>query len=139
MNQAEQVIIPFQKNKKKRDLRLHLNGPVLLGNLSKHLDAIGKIEKELEDSIVEHITESIDPETGEVTQTSYTSTKLDKETIAVYHTRINARKLQLDVGLKMLNKVMPDLKAVETLDDIANASERALRHFAMAAAEGTTQ
>jgi hypothetical protein len=136
---SQTVIIPFKKNKAVKDLRTHLDGPGLLGNLVKHLDAIGKIEVELEQSIKEHSREEIDESTGEVSLITWTSTTLDKETIAVYHTRINARKLQLDVGLKMLNKVMPDLKAVETLDDIANASERALKHFAAAAAEGTVE
>jgi hypothetical protein len=129
------VIIPFKKNKAVADLRTHLDGPVLLGKLATHLQAIEDIEKELEDSVHDQVYESIDPETGEVNQVAYSSTKLDKETIAVYHTRMNARKLQIDTTLKMLNKVMPDLKAIETTDDIANATERALRAFATAASE----
>lgn len=132
---SQSVIIPFKRNKAVADLRTHLDGPVLLGRLAIHLNAIDKIEQELEASIVEQFSESKDPETGEVTQISYTSTKLDKETIAVQHTRINARKLQIDTTLKMLNKVMPDLKAIEVNDDIANAAERALRAFASAASE----
>ena len=131
----QSVVVPFQRGKAVNDLRTHLDGPVLLGTLDKHLQAISKIEEELENSIKTYTREEIDEQTGDVTEISYTSTTLDKETIAVYHTRINARKLQLDVGLKMLNKVMPDLKAIETTDDIANSTERALRAFAQAAAE----
>ncbi len=129
------VITPFQRNKKVIDLRTHLNGPVLLGRLGTHLDAIEQIEKELESSVKLMHREEINSETAEVTRIEYTSTTLDKETIAVYHTRINARKLQIDTTLKMLNKVMPDLKAIENTDDIANAAERALAAFAQASAD----
>ena len=133
--ESKSVIIPFQRNKSVQDLRTHLNGPAILSKLLTHLNAIDKIEKELEDSIKNHTRESIDPDTKEITIIEYTSTTLDKETIAVQHTRINARKLQIDTALKMLNKVMPDLKAIETLDDIANASDRALKAFARASTE----
>ena len=129
------VIVPFKKGKQSHDLRTHLNGPVLLGKLQTHLTAIEKIEQELENSIKDFTRSQIDQATGESTEVTYTSTTLDKETIAVFHTRINARKLQIDTTLKMLNKVMPDLKAIETTDDIANATERALRAFAAAASE----
>ena len=93
------------------------------------------IQKELEDSVKPMTREQIDAETGEVTTIEYISTTMDKETIAVYHTRLNARKMQIDTTLKMLNKVMPDLKAIENTDDIANAAERALAAFALASAE----
>ncbi len=129
------VITPFRQNKKVIDLRTHLNGPVLLGRLGTHLDAIDKIEKELEDSVKSMTRNEVDLETKEVTVIEYTSTTLDKETIAVYHTRINARKLQIDTTLKMLNKCLPDLKAIENTDDIANAAERALAAFAQASAD----
>lgn len=129
------VITPFKRNSKVTDLRAHLNGPVLLGKLSTHLRAIDNIEKELEDSIKQHSRQEIDANTGESVTIEYTSTTLDKTTVAVYHTRINARKLQIDTLMKMLNKVMPDLKAIETMDDVANATERALRAFAQAASE----
>lgn len=129
------VITPFKRNKKVLDLRTHLNGPVLLGKLGAHLEAIEKIETELEDSVKTMTREQINSDTGEVTQIEYTSTTLDKETIAVYHTRMNARKLQIDTCLKMLNKVMPDLKAIENTSDIANAAERALAAFAEASAD----
>jgi len=132
---SKNVITPFQRNKKVTDLRAHLNGPVLLGKLAGHLDAIEKIEQELEDSVKLMTRNAIDGETGESTTIEYTSTTLDKETIAVYHTRMNARKLQIDTTLKMLNKVMPDLKAIENTDDIANAAERALKAFAAASAD----
>jgi len=132
---VKNVVIPFQRNKKVSDLRTHLNGPALLGSLSSHLKAIGAIEKELESSIQDFDREILDKD-GEVIRTeTYRSTILDKETIAVYHTRMNARKLQIDTTLKMLNKVMPDLKAIENTEDIANAAERALSAFAQAAAE----
>jgi len=131
------VITPFKRNKKVTDLRTHLNGPVLLGKLGTHLEAIEAIEKELENSVKQFTREEINSATGEVTQIEYTSTTLDKETIAVYHTRMNARKLQIDTCLKMLNKVMPDLKAIENTDDIANAAERALSAFAQASSNVT--
>ena len=129
------VITPFKRNKKVTDLRTHLNGPVLLGKVGSHLEALDQIEKELEDSIKQMSRQEVDQETGEITTITYTSTTLDKETIAVYHTRMNARKLQIDTTLKMLNKVMPDLKAIENTDDIANAAERALKAFANASSD----
>lgn len=125
----------FKKQQIAADLRTHLDGPAILGTINKHLNAIDGIEEELEESIKVHTREEVNKETGEVTQIEYTSTTLDRETIAVFHTRINARKLQLDTSLKILNKVLPDLKAVETNDDIANAAERALKAFARSAAE----
>jgi len=134
MSQSK-VITPFKRNKRVTDLRTHLNGPVLLGKLGSHLEAIEKIESELEDSVKQMSREEINSQTGEVTTIEYTSTTMDKETIAVYHTRMSARKLQIDTCLKMLNKVMPDLKAIENTDDIANAAERALQAFASASAD----
>jgi len=129
------VVTPFKRNTKVKDLRTHLNGPALLGTLNSHLNAIGKIEKELEDSIQDFEREILDAEGNHLRTETYRSTILDKETIAVYHTRMHARKLQIDTSLKMLNKVMPDLKAIENTEDIANAAERALAAFAAAAAE----
>ena len=130
-----QVITPFQRNKKVTDLRTHLNGPVLLGKLGSHLDAIERIELELEDSVKLMTRTEIDHSTGEERIIEYTSTTMDKETIAIYHTRMNARKLQIDTTLRMLNKVMPDLKAIENTDDVQNAAERALAAFAAASSD----
>ncbi len=132
---TKSVVIPFQRGKQIADLRTHLDGPAILGKLGKHLNDIDAIEKELEDSIKPMSREYTDQTTGKQVVIEYTSTVLDKETIAVFHTRINARKLQIDTTLKMLNKILPDLKAIETTDDIANAVDRALRAFATAAAE----
>jgi hypothetical protein len=129
------VITPFKRDKKVTDLRTHLNGPNLLGKLGSHLKALEEIDQELEGSIKQFSRETVDQETGEVTTEIYTSTIMDKETIAVYHTRMNARKMQIDTTLKMLNKVMPDLKAIEVLDDTANAADRAFKAFARAASE----
>ncbi len=129
------VIVPFKRGKAVADLRTHLDGPMIMGNISKSLNEIENIEAELEDSIKQFEREDVNKETGEVTTVQYTSTTLDKETIAVYHTRLNARKMQIDTNMKMLNKIIPDLKAVETNDDIANAAERALRAFARSASE----
>ena len=135
MSKNLSVVRPFRRNHKVKDLRDHLNGPIILGSLATHLKAIESLEKELEDSIQDFEREVMGAD-GEVIRTeTYRSTILDKETIAVYHTRMNARKLQIDTSLKMLNKVMPDLKAIENTDDIANAAERALSAFAQAAAE----
>ena len=130
------VVTPFKRNKSKKiDLREHLNGPGILGSLGTHIQAIDKLEKELEDSVQDFERDICNAE-GEVIRTeTYRSTVLDKETIAVYHTRMNARKLQIDTALKMLNKVMPDLKAIENTDDIQDAARRALTAFAAAAAQ----
>ncbi len=129
------VIKPFRKTKHPTDLRTHLDGPMLLGQLQSHLEAFTKIDKELEDSIQDFEREVLDGE-GKVIRTEhYKSTILDKETIAVYHTRQSGRKTQIDTILKMLNKVMPDLKAIETTDDIGNIADRALLAFAEAAKE----
>ena len=134
MPKQSTVITPFKRNKRVTDLRVHLNGPVILGNLSKHLEAIDDLEKELEDSVQDFEREILDTKGEVIRVETYRSTVLDKETIAVYHTRMNARKLQIDTCFKMLNKVMPDLKAIENTDDITNAAERALAAFAAAAA-----
>ena len=129
-----QVVRPFSRNsrQKKTDLRDNLHGPHLLGQLQKHLNALTTLDKELETSIQDferNITEN-----GEFVRIEkYRSTVLDKETIAVYHTRQAGRKVQIDTILKMLNKVMPDLRAIETSDDIGNIADRALLAFAEAA------
>jgi len=130
---TSRVITPFKRNKKPTDLRTHLNGAALLGQLQKHLTALETIDTELSNSIQDFSREILDPE-GKVLRTeTYRSTVLDKETIAVYHTRQAGRKVQIDTTLKMLNKVMPDLKAIETTDDIGNVADRALLAFAEAA------
>ena len=127
------VVRPFQKNKKQIDLRTHLNGAALLGELQRHLTAFETIDKELKNSI-QDFSRDILASAGKLIRTEkYRSTVLDKETIAVYHTRQAGRKVQIDTVLKMLNKVMPDLKAVETTDDIGNLADRALLAFAAAA------
>jgi hypothetical protein len=128
------VVTPFKRNKKVRDLRSHLDGPSILGKIDQHLRALDKLESELEDS-VKDFERNVHDENGEVIRVeTYRSTVLDKETLGVYHIRMNARKLQIDTALKLLNKVMPDLKAIETTDDIVNAGQRALKAFAAAAA-----
>ena len=134
--QTRSIVIPFQrKSRHEIDLRTHLDGPVILGQIATHLTAIGHLEQELADTVMQHSRTHIDEVTGDEVTTEWVSTTLDKETIAVYHTRMTARKLQIDTALKMLNKVMPDLKAVESLDDVANAADRALKAFAVAASE----
>ncbi len=130
---SRSVVTPFKRSRKRTTLRTHLNGHALLGTLQTHLTALEAIDKELENSI-QDFERNILNEAGDVIRTeTYRSTILDKETIGVYHTRINARKIQIDTALKMLNKVLPDLKAIENIDDIANAAERALKAFAEAA------
>ncbi len=132
-NQPLRLVTPFAKTKKQDDIRTHLNGAALLGQLEKHLEAFTTIDKELEDSIQDFERDILKPD-GTVLRTEhYKSTILDKETIAVYHTRQSGRKVQIDTILKMLNKVMPDLKAIETTDDIGNLADRALLAFAEAA------
>lgn len=132
-NQNTAIIRPFKKTNHEQDLRTHLNGAALLGQLQKHLDAFSIIDKELEDSIQDFTRDILDEDGKVIRQESYRSTVLDKETIAVYHTRQSGRKVQIDTVLKMLNKVMPDLKAIETTDDIGNIADRALLAFAEAA------
>ncbi len=128
-------ITPFRKNKKPLDLRRQLNGLEILNTLNKNLKALEKIDDELEDSI-QDFERNVTDENGEVIRTEfYRSTILDKETIAVYHTRQAGHKMQIDTALKMLNKVMPDLKAIEHSDNLKDASTKALEAFAIAAAE----
>jgi len=130
------VVTPFKRSKSKKiDLREHLNGPGILGSLGTHIQAIEALEKELEKSIQDFERDICSPDGTVIRTETYRSTVLDKETIAVYHTRMNARKLQIDTALKMLNKVMPDLKAIENTDDIQDAARRALTAFAAAAAQ----
>lgn len=127
------VIRPFQRNKKHLDLRTHLNGAALLGELQKHLTALDTIDTELKDSIQDFSRDILDSDGKVIRTESYRSTILDKETIAVYHTRQAGRKVQIDTVLKMLNKVMPDLKAIENVDDLGSIADRALLAFAEAA------
>lgn len=127
------VVVPFGRGKKKAALRTHLNGAALLGQLQKHLTDLESIDHELASSVQEFSRDIMGPD-GDILRTEqYTSTSLDKETIAVYHTRQAGRKVQIDTILKMLNKVMPDLKAIENTDDLASTADRALLAFAEAA------
>ncbi len=130
------VVKPFNRGRNKSksvDLRTYIDGTELLGQLQKHLQALENMDVELSDSIKQFQREILDNK-GEVIRTEeYTSTTLDKETIAVFHTRQAGRKTQIDTILKMLNKVMPDLKAIEHADDIGNIADRALAAFAKAA------
>ena len=127
------VVRPFGRGKKQSDLRTHINGAVLLGELQKHLSALSSIDTELADSIQDFSRDVLGND-GEVIRVEhYRSTILDKETIAVYHTRQAGRKVQIDTVLKMLNKVMPDLKAIENVDDLGSLADRALLAFAEAA------
>ena len=130
------VVTPFNRgnNKKKQvDLRTHINGANLLGQLQKHLNALEGVDEELAKSIKDFTREVLDQNGKTIRIEKYRSTVLDRETIAVYHTRQNGRKVQIDTILKMLHKIMPDLKAIETTDDIGNVAERALKAFATAA------
>lgn len=125
---------PFARNSKVRqELRDHVDGPGLLGELHRHLLALDAIDEELADSVQESTRDIIGADGNVLRTESYTSTVLDKETIAVYHTRQAGRKTQIDTIMKLLNKVLPDLRAVENTDDIGSATERALRAFADAA------
>jgi len=130
-----QVVRPFsrQSRAKKTDLRDNLHGPHLLGQLQVHLNALTTLDKELEASVQDFTREILGPDGESIRTESYRSTVLDKETIAVYHTRQAGRKVQIDTVLKMLNKVMPDLKAIENTDDIGDVAARALLAFAEAA------
>jgi len=129
-----QLVKPFTRTtRKKTDLRTHLDGPNLLGQLQQHLEAFTTIDKELEDSIQDFEREILDGEGNVLRTEHYKSTILDKETIAVYHTRQAGRKTQIDTVLKLLNKVMPDLRAIETTGDIGSVADRALLAFAEAA------
>ena len=123
-----------ERKSNQRELRTHLDGVAILGELQNHLKAIDEIDQELQDSIRDFERTTIDQETGEERVEFYRSTVLDKETIAVYHTRQNGRKMQIDTIMKMLNKVMPVLKAVEAIGDSRNKAEQALAAFAAAAA-----
>ena len=131
------LIVPFNRKppKSKRDLRAHLDGTALLGKLNDNLRALDKIDEQLAESIQDFEREVMDNEGNVVRTETYTSTTLDKETIAVFHTRQAGHKMQIDTVLKMLNKVMPDLKALEVTDNIKDASTKALEAFATAASE----
>ena len=77
-----QIVKPFQRNSKQTDIRTHLNGAALLGQLEKHLEAFTQIDKELNDSIQDFEREILDQD-GKVIRTDhYRSTILDKETIS---------------------------------------------------------
>ena len=129
----QNIIIPFQKGKIKQDLRKHLDGPKLLGRLGTALAGLDKIDAELSDSIRVH-TQYEHDDNGEICgEKEYTSTVFDKETIAVFHARQAGYKMQIDTVLRMLNKVMPDLRAVEVTDNLKDAKTAALEAFAIAA------
>ena len=128
-------VVPFQRKKQTPSLRKQVNGIELLAELNKNFKALTDIDAELANSIQEFEKSTIDTETGEVTTSFYKSTILDKETIAVYHTRQAGRKMQIDAIMKMLNKVLPDLRAIETSKDVGDKAAMALAAFAQAAAE----
>ena len=128
-------VVPFQRKKQTPSLRKQVNGIELLAELNKNFKALTDIDAELANSIQEFEKNTIDTETGEVTTSFYKSTILDKETIAVYHTRQAGRKMQIDAIMKMLNKVLPDLRAIETSKDVGDKAAMALAAFAQAAAE----
>ena len=127
------LVRPFGQGKKQSDIRTHLNGAALLGALQTHLTALSDIDVELENSIQDFSRDILGPDGKVIRTENYRSTILDKETIAVYHTRQAGRKVQIDTVLKMLNKVMPDLKAIENVDDLGSIADRALLAFAKAA------
>ena len=130
-----QVVRPFNRKprKEKTDLRDTINGASLLGELQNHLNALTLLDKELEASVQDFTREILDPDGKLIRTETYTSTTLDKETIAVFHTRQAGRKVQIDTVLKLMNKVMPDLRALEQTDDIGDVAGRALKAFAEAA------
>ena len=128
-------VVPFQRKKQTPSLRKQVNGIELLAELNKNFKALTDIDAELANSIQEFEKNTIDTETGEVITSFYKSTILDKETIAVYHTRQAGRKMQIDAIMKMLNKVLPDLRAIETSKDVGDKAAMALAAFAQAAAE----
>ena len=123
------------KQQARKDLRQSINGNTLIADLQANLKALSQIDKELQDTI-SSFERDVFNEEGEVIGTErYQSTTLDKETIAVYHTRMNGRKMQIDTTLRLLNKVLPDLKAVEKSKDLNNKAEMALAAFAAAASK----
>lgn len=121
--------------KKTKDLRTQLSGVEILGNINQNLRALDKIDEELDNAVQDFDREVLD-ENGEVIRTeTYRSTILDKETIAVYHTRQAGYKMKIDTSLKLLNKVLPDLRAIDQTGDIGNAADKAIKAFALAASE----
>jgi len=136
-NTQVSVIKPFNRGRNKQsknvDTRDHVDGAALLGELTKELNALETIDQELENSIQDLEREIYDSEGNVLRTEHYRSTLLDRETIAVYHTRQSGRKTKIDTLLKMLNKVLPDLKAIENTDDTGGAAERALLAFKKAA------
>lgn len=127
-------VTQFRK-KAKQDLRLNIDGLKIIGSLQKDLAAIDQIDEELANAVQDFERDVLDDE-GNVLRTEfYRSTTLDKETIAVYHTRLSGRKMAIDSKLRMLNKVLPDLKAVEKSKDIHDKAAMALAAFAAAASE----
>lgn len=131
---AKQNVIPLSRRSTK-DLRGNLDGLQLLSQLNKSLIALNEIDEELSETIHE-VTRDVYDEEGNLTHTEhYKTTSLDKETIAVYHCRQSGRKIQIDTLMKMLNKVLPDLKAVENTTNLNDKATAALQAFAAAAAE----
>jgi hypothetical protein len=121
------------RQKAKKDLRADIDGTRLIADLQHNLKALSKIDEELEQAIQEFERDVLDNDGNLIRTERYKSTLLDKETIAVYHTRQAGRKMQIDTTLRLLNKVLPDLKAVEKTKDLNNRSEQALLAFAKAA------
>ncbi len=127
-------VTQFRKEAKK-DLRTNIDGLEILSNLKKNLDALTQIDEELENAIHDFERDVMDDEGNIIRTEVYRSTTLDRETIAVYHARQAGRKMQIDAQLRILNKVLPDLKAVEKTKDINDKAAMALAAFAAAASE----
>ena len=131
---SKRSVIPF-KHKRATNPRDRIDVVGLLGQLNQNLEALNKIDEEMEACIQDFERDVLD-EDGNVLRTEfYRSTTLDKETIAVYHTRQNGRKIQIDTIMKMQNKALPDLRAVEQSSDLTDKATAALTAFAAAASE----
>ena len=124
------------KQQRAKELRTNINGLELLGEINKNFRALDQIDEELADAVQDFERNVLDEDTGEIIRIeTYKSTTLDKETIAVYHTRQAGRKMQIDAQMRLLNKVLPDLKAVENTSNLNDKAAQALKAFAAAAAE----
>lgn len=78
-------------------------------NAGSIIDEIGAIDAQLMGSHTEAVKETVDPETGEITTVSY------EIPIPLDTAIISALKARADIKFRLLGKVLPDLKATESI------------------------
>jgi len=102
-------------------------------NASQIIDQIGEIEAQLMGSYTEGTKEHIDTATGEITKvTVQTPIPMEREII-------QALKIRADIKFRLLGKVLPDLKATESISHNVHDHQHAHLHAPVSSVEMATR